>query len=74
VFFRSRAGKELTDGDNRKITSSDGGVYALVFSKVQISDGGEYTVTVANNRGELSCTAAIVIQRQCPMLSYILKF
>jgi len=57
---RSNAGKTLSNGGNVSITAVDG-QYTLTINNVQKSDGGEYTITAANDFGQLSCTASLVV-------------
>lgn len=66
---RLKGGKKVSDGGKFSISSAEGGEHLLTIKDAQESDGGEYTVQVANDRAKLSCTASLLVTGTWPWIS-----
>jgi len=61
---RSRDGKDLEESDKVKLSSTADGVYTLRLCDLTEADAGKYTIKAANDAGQTSCTATLLVHGQ----------
>lgn len=67
IIFRYKDNKALTPG-SRYWINRDGGHCTLTIRDVMDSDTGQYTCKISNPAGETSCTAALELPSNNPVL------